>query len=73
MDVFASDLFRRVFEDVVRACLKAGLVGGEGFAIEASVIEGAPAAIVVSRTSWRLSRRGVRIADTYNREGNNGG
>jgi transposase len=31
-----SDLFRRVFEDVVRACMKAGLVGG---AIDASVIE----------------------------------
>ena len=34
-----SDLFRRVFEDVVRACMKAGLVGGDGFAIDASVIE----------------------------------
>ena len=27
-----SDVFRRVFEDVVRACMAAGLVGGEGFA-----------------------------------------
>ncbi len=34
-----SDLFRRVFEEVVRACMKAGLVGDEGFAIDASVIE----------------------------------
>ncbi|HUN99578.1 MAG TPA: IS1182 family transposase [Bradyrhizobium sp.] len=34
-----SDLFRFLFEDVVRACLRAGLVGGEGFAIDASVIE----------------------------------
>ena len=34
-----SELFRRVFEEVVRACMKAGLVGGEGFAIDASVIE----------------------------------
>lgn len=34
-----SDVFRRVFEDVVRACMAAGLVGGEGFAIDASVIE----------------------------------
>jgi transposase len=33
-----SDLFRRVFEAVVRLCV-AGLVGGEGFAIDASVIE----------------------------------
>lgn len=34
-----SDLFRLLFEDVVRSCLQAGLVGGEGFAIDASVIE----------------------------------
>src|SRR5665213_3257203 len=34
-----SDVFRRVFEDVVRACMTAGLVSGEGFAIDASVIE----------------------------------
>ena len=34
-----SELFRRVFEEVVCACMKAGLVGGEGFAIDASVIE----------------------------------
>src|ERR1700733_6404968 len=34
-----SDLFRQLFEQVVRMCLQAGLVGGEGFAIDASVIE----------------------------------
>ena len=34
-----GDVFRRVFEDVVRRCLDAGLVGGEGFAVDASVIE----------------------------------
>src|SRR5271156_1131161 len=34
-----SDLFRQLFEQVVRLCLQAGLVGGEGFAIDASVIE----------------------------------
>jgi transposase len=34
-----SDLFRQIFEDVVQACMAAGLVGGEGFAIDASVIE----------------------------------
>lgn len=34
-----SDLFRRLFEEVVRMCMQAGLVGGEGFAIDASVIE----------------------------------
>ena len=34
-----SDLFRQLFEQVVRLCMQAGLVGGEGFAIDASVIE----------------------------------
>ena len=33
-----SDIFRRVFERVVEACLSAGLVGGEGFAVDASLI-----------------------------------
>jgi transposase len=34
-----SDIFRYVFEAVVRACMDAGLVKGEGFAVDASVIE----------------------------------
>jgi transposase len=34
-----SDIFRQVFEAVVRACMEAGLVKGEGFAVDASVIE----------------------------------
>jgi transposase len=34
-----SDLFRKLFEQVVGMCMQAGLVGGEGFAIDASVIE----------------------------------
>ncbi|HSS63682.1 MAG TPA: IS1182 family transposase, partial [Gammaproteobacteria bacterium] len=34
-----SDILRKVFETVVRGCMKAGLVGGEGFAVDASVIE----------------------------------
>jgi Transposase domain (DUF772) len=33
-----SDIFRRVFERVVGACFAAGLVGGEGFAVDASLI-----------------------------------
>src|SRR6202162_262428 len=33
-----SDMFRRVFERVVEACMAAGLVGGEGFAVDASLI-----------------------------------
>jgi transposase len=33
-----SEIFRRVFERVVEACIAAGLVGGEGFAVDASLI-----------------------------------
>src|SRR5712675_2924 len=34
-----SDIFRCVFERVVGFCIEAGLVGGEGFAVDASLIE----------------------------------
>ncbi len=33
-----SDIFRSVFERVVGVCLAAGLVGGEGFAVDASLV-----------------------------------
>jgi transposase len=33
-----SDLLRHVFETVVRRCMAEGLVGGEGFAVDASLI-----------------------------------
>ena len=33
-----SDMFRRVFERVVEACIAAGLVGGEGLAVDASLV-----------------------------------
>jgi transposase len=34
-----SDVLRHVFEIVVRRCMAEGLVGGEGFAVDASVIK----------------------------------
>ena len=34
-----SDILRKVFEEVVCGGMKSGLVGGEGFAVDASVIE----------------------------------
>jgi len=34
-----SDLFRRVFESVLRRCIEERLVGGEGFAVDASLIK----------------------------------
>src|SRR5437870_12428181 len=33
-----SDLLRRLFETVVARCMKEGIVGGEGFAVDASII-----------------------------------
>ena len=34
-----SDVFRHLFETVVERCIGEGLVGGEGFAVDASLIE----------------------------------
>jgi hypothetical protein len=34
-----SDLLRRLFESVVQRCIAEGLVGGEGFAVDASLIQ----------------------------------
>src|SRR6266480_5238312 len=34
-----GNILRQVFEAVVRVCMEAGLVKGEGFAVDASVIE----------------------------------
>ncbi|MFM1816129.1 MAG: hypothetical protein RLZ98_2824 [Pseudomonadota bacterium] len=34
-----SDLFREAFERIVASCIAAGLVGGNGFAVDASLIE----------------------------------
>jgi transposase len=34
-----SDVFRHIFKRVVAACMAAGLVKGEGFAVDASVME----------------------------------
>jgi len=45
-----SDILCDVFEAMVRACMDAGLVKGEGFAADASVIE----------TDQPLSRQGSR-------------
>lgn len=33
------DLFRRLFDQVLRRCMAEGLVGGEGFAVDASLIQ----------------------------------
>ena len=52
-----SDAFRHVFETVLQRCMNEGLVGGEGFAIDASVVKadaaragGIPGAAIDYRT-----------------------
>jgi transposase len=61
-----SDLFRHLFEAVVQRCMAEGLVGGEGFAIDASIIKadanrrrGVPAAQGVDWNDPKLASRAV--------------
>ena len=63
-----SDLLRQVFEAVVRACMDAGLVKGEGFAVDASVMEadasryhGKPP----DEIDWSLPERQTRAAAEF--------
>jgi transposase len=62
-----SDLLRKVFETVVRRCMDEGLVGGEGFAVDASLIKAdankqrsAEASEDVDWEAIALTRRSVR-------------
>jgi transposase len=62
-----SDVFRHVFEGVVRRCMGEGLVRGEGFAIDASVVKadanrqrGLPSTEVIDWSNPDLSTRAVR-------------
>lgn len=47
-----SDLLRKLFETVVRRCMAEGLVGGDGFAVDASLIRPTPTGSV-RRTARR--------------------
>src|SRR6185295_7018526 len=62
-----SDAFRHVFETVVSRCIEEGLVGGEGFAVDASLIAADAnkqrSISSAEHTDWRniaASRRAVR-------------
>src|SRR5262245_13358020 len=51
-----SDMLRRVFERVVEACIAAGLVSGEGFAVDASlIVADANKQRSVPGTEWKKS------------------
>src|ERR1700675_643655 len=52
-----GDVFRRVFERIVEACIAAGLVGGEGFAVDASLIQAdANKQRSIAGQNWRRDR-----------------
>jgi transposase len=62
-----SDAFRHVFESVVRRCMSEGLVRGEGFAIDASVVKadanrqrGVASTESIDWTNPKLSTRAVQ-------------
>jgi transposase len=61
-----SAILRTVFEEVVCGCMKAGLIGGEGFAVDASVIEADASRFEriegaeIDWTEKQLSRRAIR-------------
>jgi IS5 family transposase len=63
-----SDIFRQVFEAVVRACMDAGLVKGEGFAVDASVIEADASRYhgkVLDEIDWSTPERQTRAVAEY--------
>jgi IS5 family transposase len=63
-----SDILRQVFESIVRQCMAAGLVGGEGFAVDASVIEADASRfqrIEGSEIEWMEAQRSSRPVREY--------
>jgi transposase len=63
-----SDILRKVFEDVVCGCMTAGLVGGEGFAVDASVIEANASRfqrVKGSEVDWTDEQRSSRPVSEY--------
>ncbi len=63
-----SRVFRLVFESVVATCMEAGLVGGEGFAIDASVIEADASRyqrVEGSEVDWTDKQRASRPVAEY--------
>ncbi len=63
-----SDILRKVFEEVVCGCMTAGLVGGEGFAVDASVIEANASRfqrVEGSGVDWTDAQRARRPVSEY--------
>jgi transposase len=61
-----SDLLRRVFETVVRRCIEEGLVGGEGFAVDGSLIRAdANRQRGVEGDRWAAPEKSSRAVEEY--------
>jgi len=61
-----SDVFRHLFEEVVARCITEGLVGGEGFAVDASLIEAeANRQRSVPATDWKTPEAASRSVREY--------
>jgi hypothetical protein len=63
-----SDVLRKVFESIVRRCMEMGLVGGEGFAVDASGIEAHASRfqrVEGSEVAWTDEQRASRPVREY--------
>src|ERR1700757_167335 len=63
-----SEILRHIFERVVAACMAAGLVKGEGFAVDASVIEANASRYhgkVPGEIDWSVPERQTRAAAEF--------
>jgi transposase len=63
-----SDILRHVFEAVVRACMDTGLVKGEGFAVDASVMEADASRYhgkAPDEVDWSMPQRQTRAVQEY--------
>jgi transposase len=63
-----SDVLRKVFESIVRRCMAMGLVKGEGFAVDASVIEAHASRVQRvegSEVEWTDEQRASRPVREY--------
>ena len=69
-----SDLLRHVFEATVRCCIAEGLVGGERFAVDASLIEAdANRQRSTPRAEWDPTSTGAVIGSVSGTTGTGGG
>lgn len=61
-----SDLFRRLFENVVARCIAEGLVGGDGFGVDASLIKAdASRYTKVEAADWSAPETVTRATQEY--------